>query len=80
MKMVEEHYARYNPDHMKKAVKTVAKAVAVVKAKAEPLALRKGRKIRKEWQAAGAAAGSDIIVAYHVAIDQRQLVVAPQQC
>jgi integrase len=51
LKMVEEHYAHHHPDHMRKAVTTIAKAVASVKAKTEPLALRKGRKSRKEWWA-----------------------------
>ncbi|WP_133612483.1 site-specific integrase [Dongia mobilis] len=84
LKMVEEHYAHHHPDHMKKAVKAIAKAVAAVNKKAEPLSLRKGRKSRKEMRllaapegnleaGAGRNAGSESIV-----VDQRQLGSAPQ--
>ena len=58
LRMVEKHYAHHHPDHLKKAAKAMAAAVAKVKAKAEPLALRKGRKTRKDLLAAQRAASS----------------------
>ncbi len=90
LKMVEEHYAHHHLDHMKKAVKTVARAVATVKKKAEPLSLRKGRKSRTEMRllaaangnletgARGNAGANSIVVGDQVGNNQRQIVAAPQ--
>ncbi len=58
VEMVERIYAHPYPNFLKKAAKSIAKAIEKVKEKAKPLSLRKGGETQKELLAARRAVSS----------------------